>query len=404
MITKISLRRAFTLLAATTLLAAAIVHARSREVFSSLIVHEWGTFTSVAGSDGEAVEWLPLTGSDDLPSFVEHLATVRYKLGLPGTVRMETPVIYFYSPREESVSVNVRFRQGFITEWYPRASHVEPSRPMWVGRVSRAPDNGSIAWDAVTLSPSLRPDFPEAARSDHYFAARQTTATPLRVRTSAGEQQEKFLFYRGVAGFASPIRTTIESSGRVHIENHAQGIVPATILFERRGQNVGYQIGDSLLDGRDLSRPELTGSVDALAPELEGILVSLGLYQNEAHAMLETWRDSWFQEGSRLLYIVPRSFVDSVLPLSIRPEPQQITRVFVGRIELMSPETKTAIRQAVMTYDAPTLTKYGRFLEPFLNELSKAEPNRDAARQLRSMLDKVYWQMMQAQADDYVQR
>ena len=404
MIPKLSLRGAFTLLAATTLSAAAIVQARSPKVFSSLIVHEWGTFTSVAGSDGEAVEWLPLTGSDDLPSFVEHLATVRYKLGLPGTVRMETPVIYFYSPREESVSVNVRFRQGFITEWYPHASHVEPSRPMWVGSVLQAPGNGSIAWDAVTLSPSLRPDFPEGARSDHYFAARHTTATPLRVRTSAGEQQEKFLFYRGVAGFASPIRATVDPAGRVQIENHAHGIVPAAILLERRGQNVGYRIADSLLERGGLSRPELTGSVEALARELEGILVSQGLYQNEAHAMLETWRDSWFQEGCRLLFIVPRSFVDTVLSLSIKPEPQQITRVFVGRIELMTPETKSAIREAALSNDAATLAKYGRFLEPVLNALLKAESNRGAAQQLRATLDNVYSQMIRIQAGEYVGR
>jgi hypothetical protein len=36
-----------------------------------LTVHEWGTFTSVAGQDGSAVEWLPLSGPPDLPCFVE---------------------------------------------------------------------------------------------------------------------------------------------------------------------------------------------------------------------------------------------------------------------------------------------------------------------------------------------
>jgi len=36
-----------------------------------LIVHEWGTFTSIAGADGTAVEWLPLAGPADLPCFVE---------------------------------------------------------------------------------------------------------------------------------------------------------------------------------------------------------------------------------------------------------------------------------------------------------------------------------------------
>src|SRR6478672_420229 len=36
----------------------------------SLIVHEWGTFTSIAGKDGVALEWRPLNGSTDLPKFV----------------------------------------------------------------------------------------------------------------------------------------------------------------------------------------------------------------------------------------------------------------------------------------------------------------------------------------------
>ena len=34
---------------------------------SGLIVHEWGTFTSIAGKDGVALEWRPLNGSSDLP-------------------------------------------------------------------------------------------------------------------------------------------------------------------------------------------------------------------------------------------------------------------------------------------------------------------------------------------------
>src|ERR1700682_2827814 len=35
-----------------------------------LVVHEWGTFTSIAGKDGIALEWRPLNGSSDLPKFV----------------------------------------------------------------------------------------------------------------------------------------------------------------------------------------------------------------------------------------------------------------------------------------------------------------------------------------------
>src|SRR6185295_15827997 len=73
----------------------------------ALTVHEWGTFTSVAGADGTAVEWLPLAGPTDLPCFVER-SRFNLKGGLSGTVRMETPVLYFYAPRDTTVNVNVR--------------------------------------------------------------------------------------------------------------------------------------------------------------------------------------------------------------------------------------------------------------------------------------------------------
>ena len=87
-----------------------------------LTVHEWGTFTAVAGTDGRAIEWLPLglprfPASTDLPKFVEHISDVNFKLGLRGTIRMETPVLYFYSPRDVTVSARMSFSKGLITEW-----------------------------------------------------------------------------------------------------------------------------------------------------------------------------------------------------------------------------------------------------------------------------------------------
>src|ERR1700752_3488512 len=63
-------------------------------VYPSLTAHEWGTFASIAGQDGSAVEWSPLNGSTDLPGFVEHFKNAGFKRGLRGTVRMETPVLY----------------------------------------------------------------------------------------------------------------------------------------------------------------------------------------------------------------------------------------------------------------------------------------------------------------------
>ena len=75
---------------------------------------------------------------------------------------------------------------------------------------------------------------------------------------------------------------------------------------------------------------------------------------------------SWFEEGSRLIYIVPSGFIDKVLPLTIDPVPGQIVRVFVGRVEIVTPATAMAVRKALAHNDEATLDKYGRFLEPIL--------------------------------------
>src|SRR5215213_196558 len=87
-----------------------------------LVVHEWGTFTSVAGEQGEAAPWLPLEGQNDLPCFVERYKHFRPKAAVKGTLRMETPVLYFYAAKDTTVDVSVRFNNGLITEWFPAAT------------------------------------------------------------------------------------------------------------------------------------------------------------------------------------------------------------------------------------------------------------------------------------------
>src|SRR5438876_8076238 len=81
---------------------------------NNLFVHEWGTFTSIAGKDGVALEWRPLNGPVDLPKFVhtiqqgsDGLRDATPKADLSASVRMETPVIYFYSNNDMDVSVKV---------------------------------------------------------------------------------------------------------------------------------------------------------------------------------------------------------------------------------------------------------------------------------------------------------
>src|SRR5687767_4646810 len=79
------------------------------DVRSELTVHEWGTFTTVAGEDVRAVAWRSCDGPVDLPCFVER-ADLPPKVLFVTTVRMETPVLYFYAPRPLTADVAVGFR------------------------------------------------------------------------------------------------------------------------------------------------------------------------------------------------------------------------------------------------------------------------------------------------------
>jgi hypothetical protein len=277
-----------------------------------------------------------------------------------------------------------------MTEWYPRASRVEPNPKNVLDReaLKQRRGGGSIAWDSVTVSPNLAVTLPHEDEANRYYVARETSATPLVVKTSAGTQQEKFLFYRGVSTFSLPISATVTPEGKVQIRNLAQKEIPTVILFERRGDKLGYSLGGSVLGELSLDPPELSATPDSMSRDLQDILTSQGLYPDEAHAMIETWRQSWFEEGSRLFYIVPADFLNSILPLTINPAPAQTVRVFVGRLELVTPATAQAVEKILTTHDIAGLEKYKRFLEPILEELKAANPAQ--AQQIEKDLDLTY--------------
>src|SRR5436190_12575258 len=110
-------------ISAAVILTAAEISPRISPRPDGLTVHEWGTFTSVAGVDGAATDWDALGCKDDLPGFVKDFGYRGFKFRLQGTVRMETPVMYFYTAHELDARVKVEFPQGLITEWYPRAQY-----------------------------------------------------------------------------------------------------------------------------------------------------------------------------------------------------------------------------------------------------------------------------------------
>jgi hypothetical protein len=338
-----------------------------------LTVHEWGTFTSVAAANGTAAEWNTLGCKDDLPSFVNDFGYRNFKFRISGTVRMETPVLYFYSPNEISARVKVSFPNGVLTESYPKADHQVSANnrtlPANLNGINTSLRNqtGSLEWKSITVSPTDPANFPIENNPSRYYAARATDSTPLQV----GGQHEKFLFYRGVASIPVPLAATIADNGQITITNQGTDPVPSVILFENRGGSIAYRNAGALAATQTLERPTLNATNQQLKTDLEAALISSGLYPKEAAAMIDTWHDSWFEEGSRLIYILPESAVNAMLPLEIDPAPTHIKRLFVGRIELITPETKQIVSKAIDTNDTKTLALYQRFLDSISRTIGK---------------------------------
>lgn len=345
-----------------------------------LVAHEWGTFTSVAGEDGRAVQWLPHAGPTDLPDFVGRI-NCSLKGSLSGTVRMETPVIYFYTPREMTVDVRVRFPQGVMTEWYPRLTGASND-------IINNAFKGDIAWTNVTIRPGAQPRFRVGREQNHYYIARETDAAPLQ----AGTDEERFLFYRGVGRIPPPISARVSSGGQIVVTHTRGEALGDIILFENRDGATAYAAQHTAADRAAFDALDLEGEAPSPQMQLQNLLVAHGLYPREATAMVESWRGSWFEQGTRLFYIVSGEAVDAILPLQIDPKPSEITRVFVGRIEIATPETLREVQMALEQRDRAKLAQYGRFLDPIGKQLmaTLSGPERLRARE-RLDAEKALW-------------
>ncbi len=358
-----------------------------------LVAHEWGTFTSFSGADGEPVGFTP--NNNDLPAFVYYSRNIggkggRFQRG--GLVSMETPVVYFYTDKETKVSLKVDFPKGWITEWYPFAS----GAPVQTDRNDRTGGH-SIRWE-VKLTPGEPERFPRirtnpGAPENHYYHARETDAVALQAEVATRRadddddynyderglrggtilQREKFLFYRGVGTFPPPVTVRALGGDKVQVLNASGGKATGLVLVTVRGGKIGFRSVGELESGAttDAQLPTAEGTRADLGAFLVKELTAAGLYEKEAKAMVKTWDSAWFgEEGTRLLYLVPRSKTDELLPLTMDPKPTELVRVLVGRHDFLTPEAEAiALKelkrlqaaQAEINAAYTELNKLGRF-------------------------------------------
>lgn len=384
----------------------------------SLIAHEWGTYTSCAGSDGVSLAGMQ-HGEEALPGFVHSRSdtftkemflqsqanvakksakiTNRRLLGIDPpalrtrdtpfgchycsvldyepvagsptevTQKLETPVVYFYSEQPVHVSLNVSFPQGIVTQVYPDTVQNLPP----IGQV-QATANGLASWEVDVAAQGVVLEVPAVPENDIWVPSRQVEAN--FVTNSAGEN-ERHVFYRGLGRFDVPVEVS-SSETLLKIQNTApvnadDSALSAVFVLESDGETGGtvthlgaVQAGRALEASLRPHSQDLSASDGFLTMEeyikeagrlLEISLMEAGLFQLEAKAMVNTWAKSYFRSaGLRVLYVVPRSWTDDLLPLSMSPMPaaEDLVRVLVGRVEVLTAAAEQSLLAAVtrLTY------------------------------------------------------
>ena len=199
-----------------------------------LVVHEWGTITTVHDAKGvPAIGLNRIDDSDELPDFVHRYEpegtrqdptrSLRKSPQGPGrpdvTMRLETPVIYFHPPAggafKEPIDVLVRFRGGVINEFYPDAGAsvlVDVERVVdkmdsgiitrWDGNVLNNYVVGELRWKGLRLHDTV---VAPLTRNPVWLAPREVQSASV-FSAEAGEG-EQYLFYRGVAHLAALLQT-----------------------------------------------------------------------------------------------------------------------------------------------------------------------------------------------------
>jgi len=392
-------------------------------------LHEWGTFTSISGSDGVLLRGLQIE-EERLPAFVYALDGMqntgpgfakgfRHQRPLRNvTIKMETPVIYFYSDKPFHAQVNVGFNGGAISQWYPQRNGGESvpkaTKPVDLNPQKSPPSiqakaeafklaggidfavkrTGSIQWEVDVLGMdadrglSFKP-----GETLNWVYPRNAKANLLKIAGSKGkpDEYEDYLFYRGVGNFPLPVKFTMGADETITISNTGKEAIPFLLVYEMMpNREVRFHaIHQGLDSGKTLQVPisDLKTNAQWQRPVYQEMFKGLtrtGLFAEEAHGMIQTWWQSYFSRpGLRVFWVVPTSDTNEILPLSVRPAPTKIVRTLVGRSELLRPSFENKLVKEYTNPDPKKSTwsqyRYDRFGPAYLERVIQLAPKKATA-------------------------
>jgi hypothetical protein len=370
---------------------------------ANYVVHEWGTFTSMLGTNGISLDGLHHE-EEHLPPFVHDLLKVdtfatTTETKLPAsrvTQKLETPVIYFYTEEPMRVHARVWFAKGLMTQFYPLPTTVWPElADARKQRVDMSKVEGScLEWtlDLVPKSQGAPKEIPQVAADNPWMFARQTGASFVRTHPDSGSparpEAEHYVFYRGLGRWQPAVPLHVEVGGKATLKNDLGQTIPFCLALELGERGGRFATGAAVAPGNehafDLATAPWESDRGLVSRKIGAIvmqaLVQQGLFVDEARAMVATWSRSWFEkDGARVIYVLPREQVDQVLSLDLQPRPKTLVRVLVGRLEYITPETQRRVEDALRARSSGDATRVreadevfeglDRFLEPQLRNV-----------------------------------
>jgi len=406
-------------------------------------LHEWGTFTTVSGSDGTLLTGLHVE-EEKLPPFVySHAGMEPGKLlhhnpivflpqanpaprpssnqievylnqtdkkyypsmptsdplmrtkGFPSraqianvTVKMETPVIYFYGGTGEKVNVKVGFNGGTISQWYPARTSGDTPNKVEIAEADRHDSlkkamqekenctlvdrevrdfgksyQGAIEWDLELLEADDAYTF-KHNQNPSWIYPKVSNANMVKV----GDEYEDYLFYRGIGAIFS-----VNDADEVQITNQSAESIPFALAFEKTKSGVRYKAISNLKKETTISESAWTTlgrdwRAKVYTAMRQG-LIDQGLTAEESNGMVKTWWKSYFEkDGLRVFWVVPPAELEKILPLQVTPQPESSVRVIVGRADILRPAFE---EQLIASVGKRSFTQYrsDRFGEAYINRL-----------------------------------
>jgi len=244
-----------------------------------LIIHEWGTFTSLQDEQGRTIGGLNVD-EEFLPEFVHDLypVTIGFNREIPATrtikgisacnptvtMRLETPVVYVHLPAGQTAAtfdLSATFHGGFLSQFYPLAEPSVDGRALrwqdvitthlvegkevsntirelqmlgpgqngvttwqrWQAPVLSAKTTSTLTWRGIRAGGALA-----APKTDSpiWLAPRAVTAANLAV----GSEHERYLFYRGLAHLDAPLVARRSADGRsLRVTPRVGDLNPSTV-------------------------------------------------------------------------------------------------------------------------------------------------------------------------------